>query len=152
MLCSIVFELWFKQILFEIDSIQNILIERSHSQVIIIHMFNINNRLNRCTQIWNILHDQLQLLETMTPIQFLEFRDYITPASGFQSLQFRKIEFKLGLDNELRRHFKEKHFTQVMFKGKQAEELERTSTEMSLFALLEVSLLKEVRLDAYNTM
>ena len=112
-------------------------------------MFDINNRLSRCAKIWNILLDQLQLLETMTPIQFLEFRDYITPASGFQSLQFRMIEFKLGLDNVLRKHFKEGHFTQEMFKGKQADELKRSGTEMSLLALLEVSHVREVRLDTY---
>ena len=111
-------------------------------------MFNINTRLNRCVKIWNILLDQLQLLETMTPIEFLEFRDYITPASGFQSLQFRIIEFKLGLEDGLRFNFNEKYFTGVMFKGQQANELKTTSTEMTLLALLEVRYLKKVCLCA----
>ncbi|CAF4802079.1 unnamed protein product, partial [Rotaria sp. Silwood1] len=100
-------------------------------------MFNINTSLNRCVKIWNILLDQFQLLETMTPIEFLEFRDYIIPASGFQSLQFRLIEFKLGLNDKLRHHYHENYFTHVMFKNQQAEELKNAASEQSLLALLE---------------
>lgn len=54
-------------------------------------MFYINLRLHRSVGIWNMLIDMLQGLQTMTPVEFLAFRDYITPASGFQSLQFRLI-------------------------------------------------------------
>ena len=46
---------------------------------------------------FQLLRDQVSILETMTPLDFLEFREYLTPSSGFQSLQFRLLENKLGL-------------------------------------------------------
>ena len=49
-------------------------------------------RLNRIVEIFRLLVEQFTILETMTPLGFLEFRDYLFPASGFQSLQWRKIE------------------------------------------------------------
>ncbi|EEC03964.1 tryptophan 2,3-dioxygenase, putative, partial [Ixodes scapularis] len=68
------YELWFKQILFELDSIRPLL----HTK---------------------LLQEQVEILETMTPLDFMEFRGYLAPASGFQSLQFRLIENKLGVKN-----------------------------------------------------
>ena len=59
-------------------------------------------RLARVTEIQKLLVDQLRVLETMTPLDFLDFRDLLLPASGFQSLQFRLIERKLGLRPERR--------------------------------------------------
>lgn len=44
-----------------------------------------------------LLRDQVMILETMTPLDFMEFREYLTPSSGFQSLQFRLLENKLGI-------------------------------------------------------
>lgn len=49
------------------------------------------------TYVWQLLVDQVMILETMTPLDFLEFRHYLSPASGFQSLQFRLLENKLGV-------------------------------------------------------
>lgn len=49
-----------------------------------------------------LLVEQVMILETMTPLDFMEFRSYLRPASGFQSLQFRLIENKLGLKQEHR--------------------------------------------------
>jgi tryptophan 2,3-dioxygenase len=94
-----VYELWFKQILHELDSVldlfrQDSVDERSIGVAVA--------RLQRVTEIQKILVDQLRVLETMTPLDFLEFRDLLVPASGFQSLQFRLIENKLGLRPELR--------------------------------------------------
>ena len=60
------------------------------------------SRLDRVTEIQKLLVDQLRVLETMTPLDFLDFRDFLVPASGFQSLQFRLIETKLGLRAEHR--------------------------------------------------
>src|SRR5260370_973501 len=54
-------------------------------------------RLQRIAEIQKLLIDQLRILETMTPLDFLDFRDLLVPASGFQSVQFRMIEKKLGL-------------------------------------------------------
>ena len=54
-------------------------------------------RLNRVLMILKLVTDQIPILETMTAQDFLAFRDYLIPGSGFQSWQFRKIEIKLGL-------------------------------------------------------
>ena len=89
---SLVFELWFKQIFFELNSIRHIFMNNDN---VISSLFKINLRLKRSVKILNILIDQMELLESMTPIEFVEFRDYLTSGSGFQSLQFRMIEIKL---------------------------------------------------------
>ncbi|HJY63405.1 MAG TPA: tryptophan 2,3-dioxygenase family protein [Ignavibacteria bacterium] len=93
------YELWFKQILHEIDSINHIFTkdsvdERSIGVAVA--------RLHRITEIERLLIEQLRVLETMTPLDFLDFRDYLIPASGFQSFQFRLIENKLGLNDKKR--------------------------------------------------
>ena len=54
-------------------------------------------RLERICRILSQLVGQISILETMTPLDFLDFRDYLFPASGFQSVQFRILENKLGL-------------------------------------------------------
>ena len=56
--------------------------------------------LRRITEIQKLLIQQVSVLETMTPLDFLDFRDYLFPASGFQSAQFRLVENKLGLRAE----------------------------------------------------
>jgi tryptophan 2,3-dioxygenase len=88
------YELWFKQILHELDSVLALfradsVDERSIGVALA--------RLARVTEIQKLLVDQLRILETMTPLDFLDFRDFLVPASGFQSVQFRLIENKLGL-------------------------------------------------------
>jgi tryptophan 2,3-dioxygenase len=85
-----------------------------------------------------MLIDQLQLLESMTPMEFLEFRDYITPASGFQSLQFRIIEMKLGLTDKSRDSYKTKYFLKTMFKGAQSNVLQTSVEQHSLLYYIEV--------------
>jgi len=97
-----VYELWFKQILFELKSIltvynQNPVPEGSMAQVV--------RGLNRINEIFRILVQQVTVLETMTPFDFLDFRDDLYPASGFQSLQFRILETKLGLSSSKRIQF-----------------------------------------------
>ena len=80
-----VYELWFKQILYEIDSIFEVfdrnIIDESHVGTAV-------SRLERVNVIQQLLIDQIKILETMTPMDFLDFRDLLTPASGFQSAQF----------------------------------------------------------------
>lgn len=93
------YELWFKQILHEVNSIHKLLNVprvRPNTLGLIIH------RLNRIVEIQKILNDQLRIIETMTPLDFMEFRDYLLPASGFQSIQFRTLELKLGLRQKYR--------------------------------------------------
>jgi tryptophan 2,3-dioxygenase len=88
------YELWFKQILYELDSILTIF-TRTH-----VHdsdLGTVVQRLERIRKIQLMISFQLEILETMTPMDFLEFRNLLIPASGFQSTQFREIEIKLGL-------------------------------------------------------
>ena len=83
-----VYELWFKEMLHELDRV-SILLERdrpSHTQ----------HTLKRILTILKVLVAQLDILETMTPLEFQSFRARLEAASGFQSDQFRQIEFMLG--------------------------------------------------------
>ncbi len=88
------YELWFKQILFELDSVIDVFddpIVEDKMMGLVIH------RLSRIKSIQNVLIDQIDVIQTMTPLDFLEFRDLLVPASGFQSVQFKQIEIKLGI-------------------------------------------------------
>jgi tryptophan 2,3-dioxygenase len=89
-----VYELWFKQILHELDSVTSLFRQDSVDERKIGVAVS---RLARVTEIQKLLVDQLRVLETMTPLDFLDFRDMLLPASGFQSRQFRAIESRLGL-------------------------------------------------------
>ncbi|CAF1423024.1 unnamed protein product [Rotaria magnacalcarata] len=118
------FELWFKQILWEIDSLRKIFMNNVIDET---HMFVSINRLQRCVQIWRLLCDQISILETMTPLDFMEFRSYLSPASGFQSLQFRLVENKLGLTDNLR-----VVYNQMSYKNAFPIEAERSALANSL--------------------
>ncbi len=102
------FELWFKQILHELNFIMNEFQKPTLSD----HALGpINQKLKRIIQIQSLFVPQLEILETMTPMDFLEFRDLLMPASGFQSLQFREIEIKMGLNTKERFHVDREFFT-----------------------------------------
>lgn len=88
------YELWFKQMLFEIDSVLEIF---SALPVAEQKMATASARIDRVISILKLIMGQIDVLETMTPLDFLEFRDFLYPASGFQSMQFRLLEIKLGL-------------------------------------------------------
>ncbi len=101
------YELWFKQILHEMDRIDAIfaaahLDDRDIGRAVA--------ALERIEQILKLLIAQLDVLETMTPLDFLEFRDLLFPSSGFQSLQFRLIEVGLGLRRSDRIGFEAKPY------------------------------------------
>ncbi|HTD49723.1 MAG TPA: tryptophan 2,3-dioxygenase family protein, partial [Acidimicrobiia bacterium] len=87
-------ELWFKQILVELNSVLAIM---GVAQVADRDLGTIVSRLRRVNEIVHLLVGQIDVLETMTPLDFLEFRMFLVPASGFQSVQFRLIENKFGL-------------------------------------------------------
>src|ERR1051325_11522379 len=111
-----VYELWFKQIIHELDSViemfnKNEVDERSIGVAV--------SRLQRITEIQKLLIDQLRVLETMTPLDFLDFRDLLVPASGFQSFQFRMIENKLGLKSEARVTYNNNEYFHVLTKEQQ---------------------------------
>ena len=95
------YELWFKQILHEITACGEVLSKPAADDDgpdmnVVVH------RLKRVVEIWKLLNHQVDVLETMTPLDFLEFRDLLHGASGFQSKQFREIEASLGLKMENR--------------------------------------------------
>lgn len=83
-----VYELWFKQILHEMDYLQARLRENDLPRGV--------NTLRRILTILKTIVSQIDVLETMTPLQFLTFRDFLESGSGFQSYQFRELEFALG--------------------------------------------------------
>lgn len=105
------YELWFKQLHHEVDSLLTImrkpsLNDNSPELQTVVH------RLNRMGVILRVLIHQIDILETMTPMDFLDFRDMLRPASGFQSWQFKLLEAKLGLKFEYR-HGKEYYTAQL---------------------------------------
>ena len=106
-----------------------------------IHMFVSINRLRRCAQIWHLLCDQISILETMTPLDFMEFRSYLSPASGFQSVQFRLIENKLGLTDDSRVVYNQKSYKAVFPSECEQEKLTDSLEQPTLLVLIEVKLL-----------
>lgn len=93
------YELWFKQILWELDAV---LEQFGHPNVDERDVGRAVSHLRRVVEIQKLLLAQVDVLETMTPLDFLEFRNYLVPASGMQSAQFRQIENKLGIPAETR--------------------------------------------------
>lgn len=111
------YELWFKQILFEVGSVIDIMAQ-PNIQDNSPDLFTVNHRLNRVVKILQVLVDQVNILETMTPLDFLDFRNMLRPASGFQSIQFKQLEAYLGLRME-NRHGKEYYISQLRPEDKQ---------------------------------
>lgn len=112
-----VYEIWFKQILHEMGSILEILskdsiADNSSDLPAMVH------RLERCNVIMQLAIDQISLMETMTPLDFLDFRNLLRPASGFQSMQFKILEASLGLRME-DRHGKEYYVSQLREEDRQ---------------------------------
>ena len=83
------YELWFKQVLFELGAARDAMVDD--------HPERARHVLARVQAIERVLVEHIQVLQTMTPQDFLEFRAVLTPASGFQSAQFRELEFVSGL-------------------------------------------------------
>jgi tryptophan 2,3-dioxygenase len=105
------YELWFKQLLFEVESVNNILgkpalNDDSPELQTIVH------RLVRCNTILKLLVQQIEVMETMSPMDFLDFRDMLRPASGFQSVQFKVLEARLGLKFD-QRHGQDHYLSQL---------------------------------------
>ena len=95
------YELWFKQIIHELDAVRGIF-DTDNVQDNAGEMSIAVHKLKRVVKILEVLNRQVDILETMTPMDFLEFRNLLLPSSGFQSLQFRIIEAKLGLKMDQR--------------------------------------------------
>ena len=107
------YELWFKQILHELDAAIQFLEEDRVPAA--------TRAVNRIVAIEKLLVSQIHILESMTPISFLAFRDELNPASGFQSMQFREIEFSSGLkDKTILREFASDAFAHERLQARMA--------------------------------
>lgn len=155
-----VYELWFRAILFELNSVLETF-ERGEAMVLKDgemkpkgidekEIVEVVSKLHRIIEILRLLIAQIRVMETLTPLDFLDFRDRLTPASGYDSLQFRMIEVKLGLrltagrTDEFKAHeFPNKEQREKYIGNKLAEEqleaLEaaNANTSRSLFDYLE---------------
>ncbi len=127
------YELWFKQILHEINSVMEMFRQESVDEK------NIGlavARIERVNEILKVLVAQIRILETMSPLDFLDFRNYLLPASGFQSFQFRKLEASLGLGSKGRITYGQKDYKEP-FAERQRKELEAIEQNDSMCQLLE---------------
>ena len=84
-----VYELWFKQVLHELEAAIRAM-DRDD-------LLRVAKHFRRIHTIQRLLEQQVDILETMTPQEFNQFRDHLNPASGFQSIQFREMEFLCGI-------------------------------------------------------
>jgi tryptophan 2,3-dioxygenase len=127
------YELWFKQIGFELEAVcdffsGDVIDEKSVARAL--------SYLCRIVEIQKVIFQHLDVMETMTPLDFLDFRDYLLPASGFQSWQFRVIENRLGIDPDLRMGLVDKPSFLKIAEREQAL-VDASLSKPSLFALIE---------------
>lgn len=126
------YELWFKQLLHEINSVRIIMRsptinDNSPELQTVVH------RLSRTVTILKVLVHQVDIMESMTPMDFLDFRDMLRPASGFQSWQFKTIEALLGLRFS-QRHGQDYYISQL--KPEHVELIRKAESEQSLLQLV----------------
>lgn len=126
------YELWFKQVLHEINSVREIMLkpeinDNSPELQTVVH------RLSRTVTILKVLVHQVDIMETMTPMDFLDFRDMLRPASGFQSWQFKIVEAYLGLKFE-HRHGQEYYISQL--RPPEVDIIKKSESERSLLELV----------------
>ncbi len=126
------YELWFKQILWEIDGALRIMnadqVEEKALGAAVAH-------LERIHRIQQVLLQQIDVMETMTPLDFLDFRDALVPASGFQSVQWRLIENRLGMRPGDRHAFTKAPYTSRL-KGEDAKTVSESESEPNMFDLV----------------
>lgn len=128
------YELWFKQIIFEIDSVREIMTNRIRDEA---NLLIVTSRLNRVVLILKLLVDQVTILESMTPLDFMEFRDFLSPASGFQSVQFRLLENKLGVRNDLRTNYGKSNYLKIFEDQEVISIIKQSEDDFSLCDLLQ---------------
>jgi tryptophan 2,3-dioxygenase len=141
-----VYELWFKEIIHDMKAVakmfeDNVLDEREVGKAV--HL------LNRIIKIQGLLIDQIGVMETMTSLDFLDFRNYLFPASGFQSFQFRVMETILGLESEKRLTYNGKPYD-IVFDEKQRKELHALEEGKSMLEHVEAWLERTPFLETGN--
>jgi tryptophan 2,3-dioxygenase len=127
------YELWFKQILWEIDSILELFSKEKLDER---WMDLIVHRLQRVIEIQKLMIHQIGIVETMTPLDFLDFRNFLIPASGFQSHQFRLLEMKLGLSRDERHKYNNQEFD-ALLQPHEREKIKKVESQPTLFTLVE---------------
>lgn len=125
------YELWFKEILHDLDSILEIFREPKQEEMDLLIV-----RLQRIQKIFELLLKQFEVIETMTPLKFLNFRGYLGTMSGFQSYQFRLVEIKFGLKREERLLYNSCPFD-IKLKNEQIEKIHHAESQPSLFHYIE---------------
>ncbi|KKO47383.1 tryptophan 2,3-dioxygenase [Arsukibacterium ikkense] len=128
-----VYELWFKQILHELKAVMAVF---AAAEVKDQQLTGIVHKLKRVISIQQLLNQQIAVMETMTPQDFMSFRDYLVPASGFQSVQFKMLEIGLGLKSEYRIDFDKNSFYSRL-NEQDRNFLQALETEPSLFERIE---------------
>jgi tryptophan 2,3-dioxygenase len=128
-----VYELWFKEILHELDSVikmfrEDYVDERNIGIAV--------TRVHRMVEIQKLMIDQIRILETMSPLDFLDFRGSLGGYSGFQSFQFRLIEAKLGLKREDRLVYSDRPYDSDL-PDHEREILRKAEAEPTLFEVIE---------------
>ena len=127
------YELWFKQVLWELDAVLAIFRNPTVPEE---DVGRAVSHFGRIIEIQRVLIQQVDVLETMTPLDFLDFRDDLIPASGVQSVQFRLVENKLGIRRGDRLQPQDAPYTSRFHEEDRAK-LESSEREPSLFDLLE---------------
>ncbi len=127
------YELWFKQVLHELDSVMTLFAKPAVSED---QMGMAVARLERIIEIQRLMLMQMQVLQTMQPLDFLDFRDQLYPASGFQSLQFRILENRLGLKPDQRVPYHQGRYDASLDDRHRAI-LQKAENEPSLLELVE---------------
>lgn len=138
------YELWFKQVLHEVGSVIGMFadhhVDDNGGELnIAVH------RMQRVKTILDVLVHQMDIMETMTPLDFLDFRDMLRPASGFQSMQFKVLEARLGLRMEKR--FGRQYYTSQL-KPEHKAEIEALENLPTLLDLVNAWLERMPFLDA----
>ncbi len=126
------YELWFKQLLYEVNSVNAIMLKPSLNDNSP-ELQTVTHRLSRCITILKLLVQQIDIMETMTPMDFLDFRDMLRPASGFQSVQFKLLEAQLGLKYEQR--YGQNYYTSQL-RTAEIERVKKGEQELSLLQLV----------------
>jgi tryptophan 2,3-dioxygenase len=151
------YELWFKEMLHELDYLKKLLLKNDLPRSL--------HTTKRMLTILKVLVHQTDILETMTPLEFLTFRDRLESASGFQSFQFRELEFALGhknpqilnrfdeLDEEkqlLQKRFNEKSLWQIFLEFLKLNNFKVTDTMISSDKENNSPELREIITEIYN--
>ena len=143
-----VYELWFKQIIHEVKSVKELFADE---EVVESSLGVAVGRLTRVREILELMVKQIGIMETMTPLDFLDFRNYLFPASGFQSFQFRVAESMLGLPNKQRITYHGHEYSSV-FPVYQQLELKKIYEQGTLFDTVNAWLERTpfLELDGFN--